>query len=159
LFDLKGRVALVTGATRGAHAGAGGDEEANRRGAPADLRALLDKFPALTLIACHYGGYHQISQAREHIVGSLAYLGTSWPPRLADVDPGELRSIIAAHGPDRVVFGSDWPMNDPAAEISAIPAIGLPGAQQEAVLGGTFARLLRIGSNTNIDSNVKGQRR
>jgi Predicted metal-dependent hydrolase of the TIM-barrel fold len=78
------------------------------------------------------------------IVGSRAILETSWPPRLADLDPDRLRGIIATHGADRMVFGSDWPMTDPGAEIAAIRALGLESEQEAAILGGTLADLLGI---------------
>ena len=127
------------------HAGAGGDPAANERGAPAHLRAIIDSIPELTLIACHYGGYHRIDEAEELVVGApRVVLETSWPPRLADFDAGRLRAIIARHGADRVVYGSDWPMTDPAAEIAAIRALGLAPADEAAVLGGNLARLLGL---------------
>ncbi|GGO80011.1 amidohydrolase family protein [Nonomuraea cavernae] len=126
------------------HAGAGSDEASNERGAPRHLRALLDAVPGLTLIACHYGGYHRLDEAEELIIGSRAVLETSWPPRLADLDPDRLRGIIAAHGAGRMVYGSDWPMADPAAEIAAIRALGLDPEDEAAILGGTLAGLLGI---------------
>lgn len=126
------------------HAGAGGDAAGSDRGSPRRLRALLDRVPELTVIACHFGGYHRLAEAREQVVGSRAYLETSWPPRLAEVAPERLREVIAAHGADRVVFGSDWPMADPAREIAAIRGLGLPAADVDAILGGTLARLLGL---------------
>ncbi|MEU7693794.1 amidohydrolase family protein [Microbispora hainanensis] len=126
------------------HAGAGGDEASNERGHPRHLRALTDGVPNLTLIACHYGGYHRLDTAEELVVGSRVVLETSWPPRLADLDPDRLRRIVAAHGADRMVFGSDWPMADPAAEIAAVRALGLTRQEEDAILGGTLARLLGI---------------
>jgi predicted TIM-barrel fold metal-dependent hydrolase len=127
------------------HAGAGGDPAANERGAPEHLRAIIDSIPSLRLIACHYGGYHRIDEAEELIVGApRVVLETSWPPRLADFDPDRLRAIIARHGADRVVYGSDWPMTDPAAEIAAIRALALDPADEAAVLGGNLASLLGL---------------
>ena len=121
---------------------AGADDE---RAAPAFLRAALDQIPDLRLIACHFGGYHRLDEAEEFLVGSRAVLETSWPPRLGDLDAERVRRIIARHGADRVVFGSDWPMADPGAEIAAVRSLGLdPGAEQ-AVLGGNLARLLGLG--------------
>jgi predicted TIM-barrel fold metal-dependent hydrolase len=127
------------------HAGAGGDSDSNERGAPKHLRAIIDRLPDLTLIACHYGGYHRIEEAEELIVGTDVVLETSWPPRLSDFDPQRLRDIIARHGADRVVYGSDWPMADPAAEIAAIRALGLAPADEDAILGGNLARILQVG--------------
>jgi uncharacterized protein len=126
------------------HAGAGGDEAANERGAPHHLRALVDAVPDLTLIACHYGGYHRLDEAESTVVGSRAILETSWPPTLGELDKVRLRALIARHGADRVVFGSDWPMTDPATEIAAIKALGLPPGDEAAILGGNLAGVLGL---------------
>lgn len=126
------------------HAGAGGSSEANDRGSPAALRAALDAVPALQLIACHFGGYHRLSEAEQLVVGSRAFLETSWPPRLADLDREQTRSLIRRHGADRVIFGSDWPMADPAAEIAAVRDLGLDPAETEAILGGTLSGILGL---------------
>jgi predicted TIM-barrel fold metal-dependent hydrolase len=126
------------------HAGAGGDAAANDRGTPANLRAALDAVPELRLIACHFGGYHQLDEAEELIVGSRAYLETSWPPRLGDLDKERIRALIRRHGTDRVVFGSDWPMTDPAAEITAVRELGLEQHEVDAILGNTLAGILGL---------------
>ena len=42
------------------------------------------------------------------------------------------------------MFGSDWPMADPAAEIVAVRALGLDAASEQAILGGNLARLLGL---------------
>jgi predicted TIM-barrel fold metal-dependent hydrolase len=126
-----------------AHVGAVG-EGAGDRAAPRHVRAALDQIPDLTLITCHFGGYHRLDEAEEFLVGSRAVLETSWPPRLRDLDAARLRRIIDRHGADRVVFGSDWPMADPAAEIAAVRSVGLGGATEQAILGGNLARLLGL---------------
>jgi predicted TIM-barrel fold metal-dependent hydrolase len=126
------------------HAGAGGSAAANDRGTPAALRAALDAVPNLTLIACHFGGYHQLDEAEELIVGSRAYLETSWPPRLAELDRERVRNLILRHGADRVVFGSDWPMADPAVEIEAVRSLGLEPNEVDAILGNTLAGILGL---------------
>jgi uncharacterized protein len=109
------------------------------------VRAIVESIPELTLIACHYGGYHRMDEAEGLVVGApRVVLETSWPPRLADVDPERLRAIVAGHGADRVVYGSDWPMTDPAAEVAAIRALGLSAADEVAILGGNLARILGL---------------
>jgi predicted TIM-barrel fold metal-dependent hydrolase len=126
------------------HAGAGGTPEENERGNPAALRVLVEKVPELALIACHYGGYHLLDEAESELVGSTAYLETSWPPTMAELDPVRIRDLIRRHGADRVVFGSDWPMTDPAAEMAGIRALGLTDEETAGVLGGNLARLLGL---------------
>ena len=132
------RVTVIT------HAGAGSDATANDRGAPAKLRALIEAVPEVTLIACHFGGYHRLDEAEELIVGSPVRLETSWPPRLGDLGRQRVRDLVRRHGADRVVYGSDWPMTDPAAEIAAIRALGLTPEEEAAVLGGNLAAILGL---------------
>lgn len=127
------------------HAGAGGDQAANDRGAPDQLRRLADAVPQLRLIACHFGGYKRLDEAEQAVVGGSPWLETSWPPSLASLDPDRVRAIVERHGADRVVFGTDWPMVDPAAEIAAVRALGLPPADEAAILGGNLSRLLGLG--------------
>lgn len=126
------------------HVGAGGDDDANRRGNPAALRAIIDANPGIRLMACHYGGYHRLEEAREHLIGSPIYLETSWPPTMAELEPDLVRAIIEDHGADRIVFGSDWPMASPKDEIAAIRNLGLSAEDEAAILGGNIARLLGI---------------
>jgi uncharacterized protein len=126
------------------HAGAGGDAAADARGAPQQLLLLAAAVPTLQLIACHYGGYHRLDEAEDVIVGTNVWLETSWPPSLGDLDPARIRAIIEKHGADRVVFGSDWPMTEPAAEIAAVRNLGLDADDEAGVLGGNLARLLKL---------------
>lgn len=127
-----------------AHVGAGESAVANERGTPAKLRVIADRLPDLRLIACHYGGYHRLDEAEDHVVGSRVTLETSWPPTMAELDRDRIVSLIRRHGADRVVFGSDWPMTDPAAEIAAIRNLGLSLEEEQGILGRNLARVLGL---------------
>ena len=127
-----------------AHVGGGGDRVSNERATPGMIRDIVRQFPDLRMIACHFGGYHQLDEAEEDLLGENVYLETSWPPSLATLAPERVRKIISRHGAERVVFGSDWPMADPAAEIAAVRALGLSDDDTEAILGGNAARLLGL---------------
>ena len=85
-----------------------------------------------------------LDAAEELLTGVEVVLETSWPPGLATLRPERVRRLIRRHGAERVVFGSDWPMTDPAAELKAIDALGLTDNETKAVLGGTMARVLNI---------------
>jgi uncharacterized protein len=126
------------------HAGAGADAAASQRGAPHLLRKIADSIPDLKLIACHYGGYHRLDEAEEHVVGSRVVIETSWPPTMAELEPERVRTLIRTHGADKVVFGSDWPMANPGAEIAAIRRLGLTKQEEDAILGGNLAKILGI---------------
>jgi len=141
------------------HVGAGDDEAAHERGAPRHIRALVDAIPALDLVACHYGGYHRLDEAGDAVVGSRAYLETSWPPSVTALDPEMIRGLVIRHGADRVVFGSDWPMADPGAEIAAIRALGLSTTDEQAILGGNLAALLGLDANGPDSHHMEGAHR
>lgn len=119
----------------------GGD---NTRATPRMIGEIARAFPRLKVVAAHFGGYHVHEEALEHVIGLDVHLDTSWPPSVAAIDPGRVRETIARHGADKVVFATDWPMADPAAEIAAIRALGLPDEETDAILGGNFARLLGL---------------
>lgn len=125
------------------HVGAAG-EDPGERCTPAMLADIVRQFPRLDVIACHFGGYRRLEEAVETVIGLPVYVDTSWPPSLATLAPERVRAVIEKHGPDRVVFASDWPMADPAAEIEAIRALGLSDDDTDAVLGGNIARLLGL---------------
>jgi predicted TIM-barrel fold metal-dependent hydrolase len=126
------------------HVGAGGDAFTNSLSSPAMIGAIAKQFPRLRLMACHFGGYKILDDAEEMLAGADIVLETSWPPSLNTLRPERVRNLIRKHGAERVVFGSDWPMTDPATEIAAVRALGLSDDETELVLGGTMARMLRL---------------
>lgn len=127
------------------HVGAGGDEHTNSLSSPTMIADIARTFPALRLVACHFGGYRILDAAEELLTGVDVVLETSWPPGLATLRPERIRRLIRRHGAERVVFGSDWPMTDPGAELKAIDALGLTDDETKSVLGGTMARMLNLG--------------
>lgn len=116
----------------------------NTRATPAQLAHIARECPRLKIVAAHFGGYHDYEGALEHVIGLPVHLDTSWPPSLTTIAPGRVRAIIERHGPERVVFATDWPMADPTAEIAAIRELGFSDDDTEAILGGNFARLLGL---------------
>ena len=127
------------------HVGEGDSPESNARCTPSMMRQLVQDFPQLDVIACHFGGYRLLDEAEEMIIGLPVYVDTSWPPGVGEIDPDRLRRIIGRHGADRVVFASDWPMADPGREIETIRSLGLDDSAAEAILGGNLERLLGLG--------------
>jgi len=138
LDALQGEFAVIV------HVGEGDSPESNARCTPTMMRALIREFPRLDIIACHLGGYRLLDQAEEMIIGLPVYVDTSWPPGVGELGASRLRSVIERHGPERVVFASDWPMADPAREIETIESLGLSASDTEAILGGNLQRLLRL---------------
>jgi uncharacterized protein len=136
LDALRGEFAVVI------HVGHGG--KGHDRCTPQMLVDLVRELPDLDVIACHFGGYRLPDEVEERIIGLPVLVDTSWPPGIAAVDPARVRRWIERHGPERVIFGSDWPMGDPAEDLAAIRGLGLSDADTDAVLGGNLARVLRL---------------
>lgn len=122
------------------HVGLGG--EGSERCTPKMLRDLVERFPDLDLIAAHFGGYRLLDEIEELIVGLPVCVDTSWPPGLASIDPDRIRGIIERHGPEKVIFATDWPMVSPADDIAALRALGLSKADTQAIFSGNLLRLL-----------------
>lgn len=107
---------------------------------PERLARVLDAVPDLTIIAAHMGGYQCWDEAERYLVGRDLYLDTSYT--IADLGPKRMTAMIKAHGPSRILFGTDSPWTDQAAEIAAIRALNLTEDQIADVLGDNAAHLL-----------------
>ncbi len=108
---------------------------------PERLARLLDRAPGLTVIAAHLGGYTQWAQARQWLKGSGVY--TDCSSSLAFLSQEEARESFAAFGPERVLFGTDFPMWPVEKELARFFALGLTDEENRQVLSGNFARLFQ----------------
>lgn len=114
----------------------------------------LDKFPHLTFVLCHAGGYTiplMGRMRREAAVTPSMGAALQAPLRhylrrffydTIGLDPAYLRHVFEAVGPDRFVLGSDRPfgLGDPDP-VDSIRAVGLPPADRDAIFEGNARRL------------------
>ncbi|MFW6062231.1 MAG: amidohydrolase family protein, partial [Planctomycetota bacterium] len=110
------------------------------RAAPLRLRRVLERFPDLKLICTHLGGWENWDEVEQHLIGGPALLETSFS--LARMDAHRARQMIETHGPEKVMFGSDWPWNRQDEEISRVQSLHLDQSTQRSVLYRNAARLL-----------------
>ncbi len=97
-----------------------GDElpPAQNPSCPVKLAALLDAFPQARVIAAHLGGYLHWACALEQLAGRDVWLDTS--SALPFIDEATLKAIVSKHPRERLLFGSDWPLGDPAVEAGLL---------------------------------------
>ncbi len=88
---------------------------------PRDLRRILDNFPRLECIAAHLGGLFRWEEALLELAGQNLYLDTAACPDA--ISPQVLRSILERHDPQRVLFGSDYPLFSPETELPALETL------------------------------------
>lgn len=125
------------------HMGSGAGSD-SRYSSPRMLREVSLALPELDIVACHLGGYHDLDDAIEELVGLPVHLDTSWPPSVDTLAPDLVRKIIELHGSDRIVFGSDWPAADPVRELEGLRALGLSEHELDNILGANMQRLLGL---------------
>lgn len=97
---------------------------------PSKLAALLDRFPRLRCVAAHLGGYLQWEHALRVLAGRDLWLDTSSCVPL--LEPALLRTLLRKHPSERILFGSDYPLYDPADALERLQrAAGLADAALE----------------------------
>lgn len=105
--------------------------------APAMVLRVLEAHPTLRLIVAHTGGFNCEAEVLDKLCGRDVYLDTSLSAiRRADsAEQGRAcAAILRAHRPDRLLFATDTPWSDPAAEIAFVRSAGLAEDAVEAIL-------------------------
>lgn len=111
-------------------------------GTPESFAAVIDRHPDLTAILAHLGGFREWRGVAEHLAGRDVWLDTAYT--LGQLPDEEFVALVRAHGADRVLFGSDGPWTDAAAEVAHLRSLPLTPAEIEGMLGGNAQRLLGL---------------
>lgn len=99
---------------------------------PERIARIMDLFPRLTVVAAHLGSWSMQDTAlpllarRENCI-----VDTS--SAMSFMDPARAVRIIRAYGKDRVFFGTDYPVGDPAREAEAFGRLPLTDGEKEAI--------------------------
>jgi predicted TIM-barrel fold metal-dependent hydrolase len=110
------------------------------RAAPKRLLAVHRAFPRLRIVASHLGGFRRWGEVATHLLGSDVWLDTSYT--IGHIAGGLLREILVGHRPDRLLFGTDSPWADQAAEVGRLRGLELPTDLVDRILAGNAAALL-----------------
>jgi predicted TIM-barrel fold metal-dependent hydrolase len=107
---------------------------------PAELIEIATAFPHLPMIAAHLGAglsfYLQMPEVRAAI--DSVYFDTAAASLLYDEE--SVTRLVDLAGPERVLFGSDYPLLSPRLQFQRLSA-QLPEPVREAVCGGNARRL------------------
>ncbi|HEX2937730.1 MAG TPA: amidohydrolase family protein [Ruminiclostridium sp.] len=109
---------------------------------PRRLANVLDRYPNLTVISAHLGGYSEWDNAEKYIVGKNCYIDTSssiWAlPKEKTVE------LIRKHGVDRVLFGTDYPLTRHKEELERFLGLGLTEEENNKILFENAKKLLNL---------------
>ena len=127
------------------HAGFDPVEPHHMHCTPDMVLRVMEHHPALKLVVAHTGGFDCETEVLEKLCGTGVYLDTSLAAvrRAKSATWGQAcGDILRAHDPSRLLFATDTPWSDPAAEIAFVRSAGLSEEDTEAVLHGNAERLL-----------------
>ena len=125
------------------HAGGDRSFEPPFKTTPADFRDFAKRYPKLTVVAAHMGGYQMWYQTETDLAGQAdLYLDTSW--LLFHCDPKQAVRMIRKHGADKVLFATDSPWREPIDDVKAFLALPLTDEERELVLHKNAERLLGL---------------
>ena len=106
---------------------------------PDRLVRVMEKFPDLICIGAHFGGYSEWDKARLYPKSPNLYFDTS--SSLDVLDHKAACELISHFGVKQFLFGTDFPMWNPAEEIQKFLALGLSEEENALIFDGNFNRL------------------
>jgi len=113
-----------------------------RRCDPARVRAVVDAWPGLRLVAAHMGGWMEWDETERWLLGRPVVLDLA---AIFDyLDDGRIRRLLLAHPQEYLVFGSDSPWFDQSQSLDRLRQLHLPAGLEQAILYDNAARLLGL---------------
>lgn len=110
---------------------------------PERMKRVLELFPGLQVVATHFGGYSMYDVAFENLYHTDCVFDVS--SSLMFMDEAQARKLIRTYGPDRLVYGTDYPLWDPVTEMERFRKLRLTDDEIERICWKTPARVLGIG--------------
>ena len=129
------------------------------RVSPRTIRSAWKQCDGGTLICAHMGGWREWEDAERLLPELGVYIDTAfslgamtpngdgyyrYPEELALLDEERFVRMVHAFGAKRVLFGTDSPWGEQAADLAALRAVPLTPEERSAILGGNAARLLGL---------------
>lgn len=109
---------------------------------PRRLAAVLDKFPKLTIIAAHFGGWSIFDLAVEYLLHRNCYLDIS--SSIFMLGCQRTKELILLYGADRILWGTDFPMGDHAKELEWFRSFSLKKDDMDKILYKNAEKILKI---------------
>lgn len=110
---------------------------------PDQLLPVLKEYPDLTVIGAHLGGWSVWEEACDKMAG-IPNLYVDCSSTFPFFDKFKARELILRWGVDRVLFGSDYPMWNPASELDTFLSLDLGDEANRKILGENAKRLFSI---------------
>ena len=109
---------------------------------PQKLRHVMELFPKLQTVAAHFGGYSMYQTAYEILHDKDCIFDVS--SSLMFMPEGIAEKYINAFGAERMVFGTDYPLWNPATETKRFFSLKLTDDQFEQIAHKTAEDFLKL---------------
>jgi uncharacterized protein len=106
---------------------------------PRQFAALAERFPGLTLILAHMGGFQQWEEVSNDLAGIDVYLDCSY---IVGLDDDAFVSLVRKHGVDKILFGTDSPWSSQKESINHINTLPFSEDEKRKILGDNARQLL-----------------
>jgi predicted TIM-barrel fold metal-dependent hydrolase len=107
---------------------------------PRHLRRLIDRFPGLTVIAAHLGGWSKWDEAVRYLANTDCLVDIS--SCMMFLPPERVVEYVRAFGAHRVLFGTDFPIWDAAKEVKSLMSLPLTDEEKEQIFFRNAQRIL-----------------
>lgn len=113
-------------------------------GTPERFARAIESYPDLKLVLAHLGGLRMYDDVRRYLLttGRNVYFDTAYVSFYLKED--EMAGLIKDIGSERVLFGSDYPWEDPGRALEIIKSLDLSDKEIESILSKTATRLLGL---------------
>ena len=98
---------------------------------PRRIKEILHAFPNLVLNAAHFGGWSLYDLAVEYLEDENCFMDVS--SASVYLGPRRTTELIHIYGPERILFGSDYPMWNPVEEVERFKLNDLTEAEREMI--------------------------
>src|SRR5439155_25751232 len=111
---------------------------------PGLFDTLAERYPNVRWVLGHAGITHpgrvMACEVARHRSNVFLEICTSWR------NPGSIEQLVDGAGEDRVLFGSDMPLLEPAVHVGRIVTSALSQVAKRKLLGENAIRLLELGT-------------
>ena len=110
---------------------------------PNRLKPILEIYKGLTVIGAHFGGYSIWNEAADELHGiDNFYVDCS--SSFFNFNDDEIVALIKEYGVDRVLFGTDFPMWSPKAELDRFMSLDLSDDERKLILSENVKKVYGI---------------
>lgn len=96
------------------------------------LIKIMQDFPGIVVIGAHLGGHLKWEQTEEYLIGKDLFMDCSSTSR--KLSPERIKSIISRHGTEKILFGTDYPIERHKEGIDNFLSLGFTREENERIL-------------------------